>query len=140
MTDQRKNYALLSRLFTACKAKCRNIEEFASSALPEVSLNGKVQIINPPKHKDEDIQASMGDTFKKVIDSIFSGDGNLIDITGIIFQQLILPSTNIIFNGRGPSNSDGKEAITFATEFLTSQVVYMSNQIQLLGKLKILMS
>lgn len=60
-----------------------------------------------------------------------------MDITDLIFDQLILPAAaTIAFNGKYPQGNGHKgnnDELIFAVEFLTSQLVYISNHIQLLG-------
>ena len=56
-----------------------------------------------------------------------------MDITNVILKQLIIPSVNVIFNGKGPTKSNGDDTLKLANEFLTSQLLYISNRVTLLG-------
>jgi len=49
-------------------------------------------------------------------------------------EQLILPSTEVLtLETKPPKDSNNEGGLLFANEFLTSQLVFISNKVQLVG-------
>lgn len=74
LTDQRMQYSLLRRVFTAAKAKCRSLRIFSTSfdtsPITDVKVDKEIKVINGPWHKNPSTQKNMISMFSNVVKNV----------------------------------------------------------------------